>query len=602
MSILNVISLFGGLAMFLYGMRMMSGALKEGSTGTMKAILGKVTDNFIKSFLLGVAVTALIQSSTATIVICSGLVAAGLLSLKQSLGIIVGANIGTTVTGQIIRLMDLNSSSAGWLDLLKPSTLAPLSLIIGIIFIMFLKMRKANNIGTIFMGFGILFSGLMNMTNAVSVLNANGAFDSLFVHLSVSPLAGYGIGALVSFILQSSSATVGILQAFSVSGKLFFRSIYPVLLGVYLGDCTTTAIVCSIGAKAEAKRVGAVNVLYNFSKTLIVVIGVFVLRQLGLLDGIWDMTANSSLIANTNTIFNIACALIVLPFLGFYEKLANIVVKDDKVQVNRYEPLIAGLDPKFFASPSLAFTSCYNVLTEMYELARKNIDLAFELLNGFEEDKYREIDEDEDNIDLLTDKVNNYLIEMSPHINNDEHARISSQYFSVATEFERLGDHAKNIADASVELKDKEMSFSPEAHDELGVVREVIDIILDNARLAFEKRDLHAARSIEPLEEVVDDITSALKNHHVKRLQKGECNVYTGTIFLNLLNDIERISDVCSNIGVATIIRASDDEQIEAHDYMSALHRGDDVTFNLEYRNAHDFYFNKLEDIEDEYN
>ncbi|MBR3227472.1 MAG: Na/Pi cotransporter family protein, partial [Erysipelotrichaceae bacterium] len=408
MSILNVISLFGGLAMFLYGMRMMSGALKEGSTGTMKAILGKVTDNFIKSFLLGVAVTALIQSSTATIVICSGLVAAGLLSLKQSLGIIVGANIGTTVTGQIIRLMDLNSSSAGWLDLLKPSTLAPLSLIIGIIFIMFLKMRKANNIGTIFMGFGILFSGLMNMTNAVSVLNANGAFDSLFVHLSVSPLAGYGIGALVSFILQSSSATVGILQAFSVSGKLFFRSIYPVLLGVYLGDCTTTAIVCSIGAKAEAKRVGAVNVLYNFSKTLIVVIGVFVLRQLGLLDGIWDMTANSSLIANTNTIFNIACALIVLPFLGFYEKLANIVVKDDKVPVNRYESLIAGLDPKFFTSPSLAFTSCYNVLTQMYELARKNIDLAFELLNGFDEDRYREIDEDEDNIDLLTDKVNNY--------------------------------------------------------------------------------------------------------------------------------------------------------------------------------------------------
>ncbi len=600
MSVFNVISLFGGLAMFLYGMRMMSSALREGSTGTLKAILGKVTDNFIKSFLLGVVVTALIQSSTATIVITSGLVAAGLLTLKQSLGIIVGANIGTTVTGQIIRLMDLNSSSNTLLQFFKPSTLAPITLIIGVFLIVFVNAKKFDNSASILIGFGILFTGLMHMTEAVSELNNSGVFDSLFVHLSKSPFLGYGIGALVSFILQSSSATVGILQAFSVSGQLFFSSIYAVLLGIYLGDCTTTAIVCSIGAKPEAKKVGLVNILYNFSKTLIVLIGVFIFRKLGLLDNLWNMTANSSLIANTNSIFNIVCAVIVLPFLSFYEKMANRIIKDNK-ENNEYDELIASLDTKFFESPSLAFSSCYNVLIKMYELARKNINLSFEVLVNFDQKKIDEIEKGENYIDLLTDKVNNYLVLLSPHISSDQYGRMVSQYYSVATEFERLGDHAKNIADYANELKDKKEAFSLEAQDELNVIKEIIDHILDYTKKAFEKRDLNAAKSIEPLEEVVDDIVSNLKNNHVRRLNKGLCSVEVGTIFLNLLNDIERISDVCSNVGVATIVRANPDDLIEAHDYMSMLHRGDDTTFNLEYRNAHDYYFNKLEDIEEEH-
>ena len=600
MSVFNVISLFGGLAMFLYGMRMMSSALREGSTGTLKAILGKVTDNFIKSFLLGVVVTALIQSSTATIVITSGLVAAGLLTLKQSLGIIVGANIGTTVTGQIIRLMDLNSSSNTLLQFFKPSTLAPITLIIGVFLIVFVNAKKFDNSASILIGFGILFTGLMHMTEAVSELNNSGVFDSLFVHLSKSPFLGYGIGALVSFILQSSSATVGILQAFSVSGQLFFSSIYAVLLGIYLGDCTTTAIVCSIGAKPEAKKVGLVNILYNISKTLIVLIGVLLFRKFGLLDNLWNVTANSSLIANTNSIFNIVCAIIVLPFLSFYEKAANRIIKDEKKE-NEYDELIASLDTKFFESPSLAFGSCYNVLVKMYELARKNINLSFEVLLEYNQKKIDEIEKDEGYIDLLTDKVNNYLVLLSSHINSDQYGRMVSQYYSVATEFERLGDHATNIAGYAVELKDKKEKFSLEAQEELSVIKEIIDHILDYTKKAFEKRDLNAAKSIEPLEEVVDDIVSSLKNNHVRRLNKGLCSVEVGTIFLNLLNDIERISDVCSNVGVATIVRANPDDLIEAHDYMSMLHRGDDTTFNLEYRNAHDYYFNKLEDIEEEH-
>ena len=602
MSILNIITLFGGLALFLYGMRMMSGALRESSTGTLKAILSKVTDNFIKSFLLGVIVTALIQSSTATIVITSGLVAANLLTFKQSLGVVIGANIGTTVTGQIIRLMDIDSSSTAWLQFFKPSTLAPLALIIGIILIMFVTNSKSDNTGTILMGFGILFTGLMNMTSGVSELNNSGVFDMLFVHLSKSPILGYGIGFIVSFILQSSSAAVGILQAFSVSGQLFFKSIYPVILGIYLGDCLTTAIVCSIGAKAEARKVGIVNVLYNIAKTLIVIIGVFVFHKIGLLNGIWGETANSSLIANTNSIFNIVCALIVLPILNVFEKITNRIVKDNKKESNEYSDLIDSLDTKLFESPSLAFNSCYKVLIKMYELARKNIDLSFNLLKDFDQKKVDELVRDEDNIDLLTDKVNNYLVLLSSHINSDSNAKIMSQYYSIATEFERLGDHAKNISDYAVELNKKGEKFSIEAFEELDVVKEVIDRILDYAKQAFVKRDVNAAKSIEPLEEVVDDITSTLKDNHIRRLNRGNCNLYTGTVFLNLLNDIERISDVCSNVGVATIVRANLKEQIEAHEYMSSLHRGDDTTFNLEYQNAHDYYFNKLEDIEEEHN
>ena len=251
MNIFNILSLLGGLAMFLYGMRLMGDGLKESSSGTLKIVMEKVTNNPVKAFLLGVAVTALIQSSTATIVITSGLVAAGIITLRQSLGIVIGANVGTTVTGQIIRLLDLDSTSVGWLQIFKPSTLAPVALIIGIVLIMGFSFKNAKFAGNIAIGFGILFSGLLNMTASVDSLSGTGLFESLFSRLGSSPLLGYVIGAGVAFVLQSSSATIGILQAFSASGQLHFYAIYAVIVGIYLGDCVTTAIVCSIGARAE---------------------------------------------------------------------------------------------------------------------------------------------------------------------------------------------------------------------------------------------------------------------------------------------------------------------------------------------------------------
>ncbi|MBO7727765.1 MAG: Na/Pi cotransporter family protein, partial [Oscillospiraceae bacterium] len=376
MSPLNVISLLGGLALFLYGMRLMGDSLKENSSGTFKVVMEKVTDSALKAFLLGIAVTALIQSSTATIVITSGLVGAGILSLRQSFGIIVGANVGTTVTGQIIRLLDINASGSSFLRLFQPSTLAPIALIIGIVLIMTGILRNSKSIGNIAIGFGILFSGLLNMTSAVRVLQESGAVDNLFTGLGDNPFLGYLTGAGVAFALQSSSATIGILQAFSASGLLTFKAIYSVIVGVYLGDCVTTAIVCSIGANREAKRVGIVNILYNLCKSAMVLVVITVIHHLGLLDGLWDATVNSGMIANTNTVFNLVCAISLLPMLRVFEKLSDKIVRKKKEEEDPHGELIKALNPVFFATPALALQSCYNVLRTMFSLSRENLEKA----------------------------------------------------------------------------------------------------------------------------------------------------------------------------------------------------------------------------------
>jgi len=336
MDIFDLISLFGGLAMFLYGMRIMGTDLREGASGTLKAALEKVTNSSVKAFFLGLVMTAVIQSSTATIVITAGLVGAGLLTLHQSLGILIGANVGTTVTGQIIRLLDINASGSSLLRFFTPATLAPLALIAGVVILMSGRKKHAEITGGIIIGFGLLFSGLLNMTGAVNSLSETGLFDSLFARLHDGPLLGYAIGAAVAFILQSSSATIGILQAFALTGSLTFSSVYSVIVGIYLGDCVTTAIVCSIGAKPEAKRVGLVNILFNLSETVVVLAAVAVIHRLGLLDGIWNATIRSGGIANTNTIFNLGCAIVLFPMLPVNERLSRILIPDkaEKTNVN----------------------------------------------------------------------------------------------------------------------------------------------------------------------------------------------------------------------------------------------------------------------------
>lgn len=582
--------------MFLFGMRLMGDGLKEGSTGTLKKAMEAVTNSAIKAFFLGALVTAVIQSSTATIVITSGLVGAGIISLHQSLGIIIGANVGTTVTGQIIRLLDIDAGGNAVLRFFQPSTLAPLALIIGIICIMFLKAKNSGTIGTIAMGFGILFTGLMNMTGAVKVLSDSGVFNPYFESLGRSPILGYLTGFVISFILQSSSATVGILQAFAMAGGLTFKVIYPVILGIYLGDCLTTAMVCSIGAKPEAKRVGVVNVMYNLGETVVVFVAVFILQRFGVLNSIWNTPINSGGIANTNTIFNLGCSFILMPFIGYAEKLSRKIIKDEPVKQNPYSDLFEGLNPVFFTSPAIAFRGCYNMLCKMYDLSRANIFKALDLINEYDPEKFKEIMEDEEYIDSMTDSVSKYLLAFSPHITKDSQVRIMDQYYKVVTEFERLGDHATNIAETAQEMNKNKTVFSDAAKHELEVTRELITKILDHSELAFKKRNVEEAAMIEPLEEVVDDLVNALHDHHLQRLKAGKCTVEAESSFLNLLNDIERISDVCSNVGVATVARVHPELAEQAHDYISSLHQGGDTDFTRRYREAHDEVFSRIGD------
>jgi len=590
----NAITLLGGLAMFLYGMRMMSGGLKSSASGTLKTIMEKVTNSPINAFLLGVAVTAIIQSSTATIVITSGLVAAGIISLRQSLGIIIGANVGTTVTGQIIRLLDIDGSAGSVLQFFKPSTLAPIALIIGIILIMFCKFKRSDTIGTIAMGFGILFSGLMNMTGAVSSLTDTPLMQSLFTGLGNNHVIGYLTGAGVAFVLQSSSATVGILQAFSVSGDLTFKAIYAVITGIYLGDCVTTAIVCSIGAKADQRRVGIVNILFNLSETVLVLIGVNIFHAVGLLDKIWEMPVNSGVIANTNTVFNLTCAILLLPMVGVYEKLSKKIVKDDPVAVDKYAEKLAALNPAFFATPALALRSCYDILKESLSISLHSINKALGMIEKYDPEVYKEIDEEEDTVDELTDRLSDYMVQLSPHIKEDYHVKILDEYYKVVTEFERLSDHALNLAMCARNLEEDHISFSDPGLQELAVVRDLLNRIFNNTTSAFEKRDVAAARHIEPLEEVMDDMVNALNDNHLARLRTGTCNIHAGTVFLDILSNIERISDVCSNIGIAVIARANPEVANLAHSYISSLHQGRDAGYNREYEAAHEEFFGRI--------
>ena len=594
MSIFNLITLMGGLAMFLYGMRLMGDSLKESSSGTLKLAMEKLTGSPVRAFILGLGVTALIQSSTATIVITSGLVAAGILSLHQSLGVIVGANVGTTVTGQIIRLLDIDSSAAAWLQIFRPSTLAPVALIIGVVLIMFVNYKNSRSVGNIAVGFGILFSGLLNMSGAVDVLAESGAINNLLLGLGDNPFIGYLTGAGVAFVLQSSSATIGILQAISMSGLLTFKAIYAVIVGVYLGDCVTTAIVCSIGAKTDAKRVGIVNILYNLGKSLLVLIVVTVLHKAGLLDGLWDMTVHSGTIANTNTIFNLGCAVLLFPMLPVYERLSHKLVKSAPVAAGPYQEKLRALSPTFFSTPALALNSCYDALHAMFSAAVGNLEAAYQQFRSFDAKTADDIRAQEDTIDALADGVGNYLVQLSPHIKMENQVLILDQYYKDVVEFERLGDHAMNIAEIAEQMHAQGLRFSETATEELRVLRSLIGRILGLAEAAFLKRDEEAAVHIEPLEEVVDDMVDSLKGFHINRLREGKCSVDAGTFFLNLLAEIERISDVCSNIGISTLTRLHPDLANRTHEYSSSLHRGSDERFNTEYHAAHDEFFARL--------
>ena len=598
MNFFNVLTLFGGLAMFLYGMRLMSDGMKESSSGTLKVVLEKVTNSAIKAFLLGVGVTALIQSSTATIVITSGLVGAGLLTLRQSLGIVIGANVGTTVTGQIIRLLDLDSTSVGWLQLFKPSTLAPVALILGIVLIMAPEVKSSRKIGSIAIGFGILFSGLLSMTGAVDTLAETGIFERLFSRLGSNPLLGYLTGAGVAFVLQSSSATIGILQAFSASGQLTFNAIYAVIVGIYLGDCVTTAIVCSIGAKPEAKRVGIVNILFNLSKTVLVLLVVNVLRYLGALDWIWYEPVSPGSVANTNTVFNLGCAVLLFPMLPVYERLSKKIVRDAPGSESKYKDKLDALNPVFFNTPALALRSCYDLLLTMFYTSRANIETALRLLVRYDQAQWELLQQEEDDVDLMADHLENYLVPLSAHLSLPLHISILNQYHKLVSEFEHFSDQAVNIAGVSRSMAEKQIAFSETALHELDILEDLIRRSLSYSEQAVKTRNEAAARHIEPLSQVIGELVFTIKENHLERLRVGKCSVDAGASYMNVLSFLERISGICSNVGMSVVARVIPELTQEAHEYLASLRAGQSEEFNREYESIRRECMERLRSVE----
>ena len=551
MNFFDILSLLGGLAMFLYGMRLMGDSLKENSSGTLKTVMEKVTDNALKAFVLGVAITALIQSSTATIVITSGLVGAGILSLRQSLGIIIGANVGTTVTGQIIRLLDLNASGdSSFLRFFQPSTLAPIALIIGIILIMTRLFRNSKSIGNIAIGFGILFSGLLNMTSAVRALQESGMVERLFS----------GLGDV----------------------------------GIYLGDCVTTAIVCYIGANREAKRVGVVNILFNLSKTVLVLVVITVIHHLGLLDGLWDQTVNSGMIANTNTIFNLGCAICLFPLLPVYEKLSGRIVRKEKEKEDPHGELIKALNPVFFSTPALALQSCYNMLKTMFSLSRGNLERAQQQLEEYNPARQEIIDAEEMQIDRLTDHLSRYLVELLPHLKSDLHVSMLNQYYKVTTEFERLGDQAVNISNIATKLSVNNTSFSDTCKKELGILQELINDLLDDAEKAFVESSEEAASAIEPKVHVVNDLIGEMTRNHFNRMSAGECSLLADAIFSNLMAEYKRVAGTCSNTGMATLVRIHPELASREHLFLETLDKTGDNGYRTILEETHRKYFDQL--------
>lgn len=596
-TILMIIKLLGGLAMFLYGMEIMGDGLKQGSGNTLKNVLGKLTQNALLGVLTGALVTAVIQSSTATIVLTVGLIGAGILNLKQAVSIVLGANIGTTVTAQIIRLMDIDSSGGSILTFFKPDTLAPIALIIGIICVMFIKKEASKNVGMIALGFGILFMGLLGMTDAVEPLSSSQAFADVLGKFSNMPLLGIITGLVLTVIVQSSSAMVGILQALSSTGAMTFELVYPIIMGINLGTCVTTALVCSIGSSKDAKRTGIVHIVFNTIGTILFMIAMTILRSVGFMPNLWEGVVDSGIIANFQTIFNLVTAIVLLPFTGVLVKIACALVKDDQDEAEIKYPELAALDSKLMITPPLALAEVNKIAINMAQIAQENIDLSMQQFKEYDAERTVKINASEEKLDCFTDKADNYLIELSSHIKNAADKRLHTMLMQCIRDIERIGDYATNFDELAKKKSDTEVKFSKNAKKEFAILSDAIAEIIRLTIEAMSDENDYVARRIEPLEEVIDDMVLLLKNRHTDRLCKGVCSINGGLIFMDLLTYLERTADQCSTI--AMLLLGKNDEEIAQnhHLYIQELHASAEQSYLAEQENRKAQYLTPLKNL-----
>ena len=574
MDIANIVAMFGAIATFLFGMSTMTDGLEKLSSGRLEHILERLTSNVFKGVLLGAVVTGLIQSSAATTVMCVGFVNAGIMKLEQTVGIIMGANIGTTVTAQLLRLGDIDADNIVMM-FLQPSFLGPILAVVGIIFYMFIKGGHKRIVGQIVLGLGLLFIGMNTMSSAVEPLKNLPEFQSVFTAFS-NPLLGVAVGAAVTALLQSSSASMGILQAISTTGVVSFNIAMPLIMGQNIGTCIT-ALISSVGASKNTKRTAMIHLFFNIIGSVFFLVVLYAGNALFRFP-FWENTMDMGSIANLHLAFNIACTALLLPFHRQLVKLVKAVVPGDAE-----ERELSVLDDRFLSSPSLALERAHDAVVQMSEFARDNYRLAVELIWKFDAKKLERLNETEVALDKLEGLLDNYLVKLTDRALTAEESTRVSELLHTLSDFERIGDYAVNVSESAVVLHDRNITFSPQARAELERLTAAVGETLDKTVACYQSRQRTLAVQVEPLEEVVDLIAATLKNRHVERLKAGECTIELGTQFLELLINLERMSDHCSNVALHILRQTSspdDKVRIDSHAYMHELHHGG---FNQEF-------------------
>ena len=591
MDITHITSLLGGIALFLYGMSIMGAGLEKLAGGKMQGVLQKLTSSTIKGVIFGTLITGVIQSSAGTVVICVGLVNSGIMTLTQSVGVIMGANIGTTVTGQLIRMADISGDSL-WLTLMQPKTFAPVVAFIGCIFYVFLRNAKKKNIGQIMLGFGILFTGMSLMDSGVSPLRESAAFQDLFVSMT-NPILGILVGVVATVIIQSSSASVGILQALSSTGLVTFGSAIPIILGAHIGTAFTPLLTIG-GSSKDGKRTALIHLYFNIIGSVVLLAAIYAVRYtIGI--PVWNDVMNKSSIANIHTLSSVAAMILFLPFSRVLSRLAVLTVPDSAEEAQELSMPV--LDERLFKSPAVALQQAKNAVVKMSRRAARNVNLAAPLLIKMDEDVVSAINVRENLIDRMEVEVSNYLIKMTDQELGDDESHAVTELLNFVTEYERIGDYAVNIMEKSEELYEKEASFSDHAKEQLKLLTSAMERILDLTNDAFENDDLTLARQVEPLEEVIDIMVEKLRDQHIKRLKEGICSIDTGVVFLDVLNNAERISDHCSNIA-ARLVGMSEGDDYDSHTLKSLMHHNPTKDYSLHYEQCCKEYLVPLEAME----
>ena len=570
-----VITLLGGLAFFLFGMHVMSSGLERLAGGRLEQVLKKMTSNTFKSFLLGLGITAAIQSSSAVTVMLVGLVNSGLMEIGQTIGVIMGSNIGTTVTAWILSLSEINSENPV-INLLNPSNLSPIIALIGILLIMFSRKSRKKDAGSICIGFAVLMAGMNMMGDAVAPLADSPAFVSLMTAFR-NPLLGVLAGAVFTAIIQGSSASVGILQALSLTGSVTYGTAIPIIMGQNIGTCVT-ALISSIGVNKNARKVSVIHISFNLIGTMLflcVIYGVNLLNPLQFLGN----TIGPFEIAVSHSIFNIVTTAVLFPFTRQLEKIANFVIRTDAQKKKGKEPVF--LDERLLNTPSFAASECSNLTVKMAHMACENILLSLRLLQNYDKKQAEAVLKTENELDAYEDKLGSFLVKLSGKELSDSDSRTASKLLHCIGDLERIGDHAVNLVKSADEIHEKGISFSSEARKELAILTKALEEILTLTTEAFETDSVETAQKVEPLEQAIDFITSEIRSRHVRRLQNGECTIETGFILSDLLNNYERVSDHCSNIAVAVI--ELDHQSFGTHAYLNSIKSNENREFCRDY-------------------